>query len=99
MRCEVSAIADGAVGLIPMSALTPKADMCGALANVRFVPIADMSRRAFDPRINFAAQHLKIDWFGEKRLGPGLQCLALGLRIAVRGDHNNRDVGSSCLSL
>ena len=25
-----------------MSALPPKADMCGALANVRFVPIADI---------------------------------------------------------
>ena len=25
-----------------MSALPPKADMCGAKANVRFVPIADM---------------------------------------------------------
>ena len=27
-----------------MSALTPKADMCGALADVRFVPIADIGR-------------------------------------------------------
>ena len=26
-----------------MSALPPKADMCGALADVRFVPIADIS--------------------------------------------------------
>ena len=26
-----------------MSALPPKADMCSALAHVRFVPIADMS--------------------------------------------------------
>src|SRR4249919_3099049 len=76
-----------------------KADMCSAQPDVRFVPIADMSRRAFDPRINFAAQHLKIDWFGEKRLGPALQCLALGLRIAVRCDHDNWHVGSNCLSL
>ena len=28
-----------------MSALPPKADMCGALAHVRFVPIADIMRR------------------------------------------------------
>ena len=28
-----------------MSALPPTADMCGALAHVRFVPIADMGRR------------------------------------------------------
>ena len=27
-----------------MSALPPKADMCGALAYVRFVPIADINR-------------------------------------------------------
>jgi hypothetical protein len=27
-----------------MSALPPRADMCGALADVRFVPIADMKR-------------------------------------------------------
>ena len=27
-----------------MSALPPKADMCGALAHVRFVPIADMCK-------------------------------------------------------
>ena len=26
-----------------MSALPPKAEMCGALAHVRFVPIADMA--------------------------------------------------------
>ena len=26
-----------------MSALPPKADMCGALAHVRFVPIADIA--------------------------------------------------------
>ena len=28
-----------------MSALPPKADMCGALADVRFVPIADISKQ------------------------------------------------------
>ena len=27
-----------------MSALPPKADMCGALADVRFVPIADIAQ-------------------------------------------------------
>jgi hypothetical protein len=31
----------------PMSALPPKADMCSALADVRFVPIADIAR-SFD---------------------------------------------------
>ncbi|MFZ0092717.1 MAG: hypothetical protein WAK97_02285, partial [Pseudolabrys sp.] len=32
-----------------MSALTPKADMCSALADVRFVPKADMSRFTRSP--------------------------------------------------
>jgi hypothetical protein len=31
-----------------MSALAPKADMCGAQADVRFVPIADIAPRLFD---------------------------------------------------
>ena len=31
---------------ITMSALPPKADMCGALADVRFVPIADIETRS-----------------------------------------------------
>ena len=33
-----------------MSALPPKADMCGALAHVRFVPIADIGRAIRSPR-------------------------------------------------
>ena len=33
-----------------MSALTPKADMCSALGNVRFVPIADDHVSHSDPR-------------------------------------------------
>ena len=45
-----------------MSALPPKADMCGALTNVRFVPIADIALNdlckkkdhlaAFSPKFN-----------------------------------------------
>jgi hypothetical protein len=34
-----------------MSALHPKADMCGALANVCYVPKADMSRFIRSPRL------------------------------------------------
>jgi hypothetical protein len=33
-----------------MSALTPKADMCSALAHVRFVPIADIRKRILPTR-------------------------------------------------
>ena len=32
----------------PMSALPPKADMCSALAHVRFVPIADIAHPSRD---------------------------------------------------
>ena len=32
-----------------MSALHPKADMCGALVNVRFVPIADINNKTGSP--------------------------------------------------
>ena len=35
-----------------MSALPPKADMCGALVHVRFVPIADIAGRR-----NFNGNH------------------------------------------
>ena len=41
-----------------MSALPPKADMCGALGDVRFVPIADIA-----PPI---AQSPSLDEFGAK---------------------------------
>jgi len=41
-----------------MSALPPKADICSALAHVRFVPIADMVMRRVGPayRFHFAAE-------------------------------------------
>src|SRR5262245_65846528 len=60
-----------------MSALPPKADMCSALADVRFGPKADIrasriwrvftaSSGSFNPRVDFAAKHPKVDWFGKK---------------------------------
>ena len=39
-----------------MSALPPKADMCGAQANVRFVPIADI-RLLFDHLVGVREKH------------------------------------------
>ena len=84
-----------------MSALPPKADMCGATRHVRFVRIADIrpSRSAFNPRIDFTAQNPEIDRLGEKRFSAILQCLALGLGIAIGGDHDHRNVGSYGLGL
>ena len=52
---------------------------------------------ALDPRVDFAAQHAKIDGLGEKRISAALQCFALGVRIAIGSDHNDRNIGSSCL--
>ena len=37
-----------------MSALPPKADMCSALVNVRFVPIADIRATSFDHLVGAA---------------------------------------------
>ena len=53
-----------------MSALPPKADMCGALADVRFVPIADI--RAFgSARVEKEAK-MRCD--KRQRLVPGTAC-------------------------
>jgi hypothetical protein len=49
-------------------------------------------RGALDPRVDFAAQRSKIDGFSEKRLSTTLQSLALGVRIAIGGDHDHWDV-------
>src|SRR5262249_6713769 len=47
-----------------------------------------------DPRVDFAAKHPKVDRFGKKRLGATIQRLALGLCVAIGGDHDHRDVRS-----
>ena len=39
-----------------MSALPPKADMCSATSDVRFVPIADIARSLFDDLIGTGKQ-------------------------------------------
>ena len=53
-----------------MSALPPKADMCGALANVRFVPKADMCR--------FTCPSLKIERELEFPHDHSVQCQRKG---------------------
>src|SRR5262245_21144564 len=89
-----------------MSAFPPKADMCSALPNVRYGPIADMpanrsaavsSGDACNASIDFAAKCSEIDGLGEKRFGPTLQRLTLGLGVAISGDHNDRYIGPSGL--
>src|SRR5215831_14367940 len=86
-----------------MSALSPRADMCGPTWDVCYGPIADIKVGeyslcgAFDPRADFAAKHPKIDRFCKKRFRAALQCLALGVRIAIGSDHNDRNIRSSCL--
>src|SRR5262245_42438832 len=49
---------------------------------------------ACNARIDFAAKCPEIDGLGEKRFGPTLQRLALGLGVAISGDHNDRYIGS-----
>jgi hypothetical protein len=89
-----------------MSALLPKADICSALAHVCFGPIADIpanrsaalsSDDACNAGIDFATKRPEIDGLGEKRFGATLQRLALGLGIAISGDHNDRYIGPSGL--
>jgi hypothetical protein len=60
-----------------MSALTPKADMCGAPGHVRFVPIADI--RSFDEHVH-AAQ--KCFW---NRQAYGLRSLEIDYQLELRG--------------
>jgi hypothetical protein len=50
-----------------------------------------------DPRVDFAAERPEIDGLGKKRFSTALQCFALGLRIAIGRDHNDRHIGSSRL--
>ena len=52
-----------------------------------------------DPRVDFATQRLEVDWLGQERFGAALQRLALGLRIAVGGDHDDGDLGPQRLGL
>jgi hypothetical protein len=43
-----------------MSALPPKADMCGATRNVRYGPIADITSVNFNGRFTPASKHLSL---------------------------------------
>jgi len=47
-----------------MSALPPKADMCGALAHVRFVPIADIVL-LFDQLVGAREYGLRLGYVGK----------------------------------
>ena len=50
------------------------------------------SRGAFDPRVDLSAERPEVDWLAQERLGSALQHPALGLVIALGGDHNNRHI-------
>ena len=60
-----------------MSALPPIADILSRHADVYFVPIADMSRRAFDPCINLTTQHPKMIGFVKSASAPPSKALRL----------------------
>ena len=55
--------------------------------------MAVQSRGLFDSRVDLVAKQQEIDGFGKKRLGAALQCLALGVRIAIGGNHDHRHIG------
>ena len=79
-------------------------DLCN-VGDYRFVPedmkyraaVCAQSRGLFNAGINFTPQHLEIDRLCVKRVGAGFQCLALGIGVAIRGDHDNWDVRPHCL--
>ena len=52
-----------------MSALPPKADMCSALGDVRFVPIADIDR-LFD---HIVSGQKNAVWYGDAKRFRGLE--------------------------
>ena len=49
---------------------------------------------AFNAYIDFAAEGPEVDWFSQQRLSTLLQSLPLRLRVAIGGNHDNRDVRS-----
>ena len=57
------------------------------------------SRSPFNPRVDFATQRPEIDRLGQKRLGAVLQRLALGLRVAIGGDHDDGNIRTHGLRL
>ena len=72
-----------------MSALTPKADMCSAIAHVRFVPIADI---APSHSINSSARPISV--FGTLR-PSALAVLRLIARLYFVGACTGRSAGFS----
>ena len=60
----------------PMSALPPKADMCGAKRNVRFVPIADIAsekttKRAANCKRLYGSPSCRNGWLVSARIIKG----------------------------
>jgi len=47
---------------------------------------------AFNPTIDFTAERPKVDWLGQKRLGATLKRPALGFRVAIGRNHNDRNI-------
>ena len=52
-----------------------------------------------EPRFDLAAQRGEVDRLGQQRLGAVLQRLALGLGIAIGGDHDDRHIRARRLRL
>ena len=46
---------------------------------------------AFNSHVDFAAERPEVDWFGQQRLSTVLQSFAFRLRVAIGGDHDDRE--------
>src|SRR5262249_917844 len=75
-------------------ALTSKSDMCTSMSALGQ---SRTSGGTLEPCVDLGAEEAKIDGLGEKRIRAALQHLALGVRIAIGSDHNDRNIRSSRL--
>jgi hypothetical protein len=62
---------------------------CGEVGQIQWTIVL---RGVVDPHVDFAAKSPGVDWLGQQRLGAILQRLALGLRITISGDHDDRNI-------
>src|SRR5262245_35627366 len=69
-----------------------------ALAVLRFHPECVLRLCGpFEACVDLTAKYAEINRFCKKRFGAALQGITLVLRVPVRGDHYNRDIGASGL--
>src|SRR6266446_9684224 len=58
-------------------------------------PLTNLGSSPCHTAVDLAAKRNKIDGLGQERLGSAFQGFSPGIRVAVGGDHNDGDVGST----